>query len=193
MEEKFILVSLNEKKSRDIATVIANATARKILDHLSEKEKVSPLELSKKLQVPLSTITHALKLLEKEGLIIRADHAWSEKGRKVSLYSLAKKMILIVPKGYDWKESLKKMLPIFLIGAVVSLALKIFFSSQETSFAIESAAVITPTKEMSLPLTDTTFSSTIVSLPSEAWIYTLSITFIIVLIIFIYDLRRKRT
>ena len=192
MEEKFILVSLNEKKSKDIATVMSNATARKILDHLTEKEKVSPIELSKHLQVPLSTITHALKLLEKEGLIIRADHAWSEKGRKVSLYSLAKKMILIVPKGYDWKESLKKMLPIFLVGTVLSIALKFYSLSQQTTFAADSAVSTLETKEMSYTLIDNS-TTNVISLPQEIWIYTVAITFIIMLIIFIHDLWRKRT
>ncbi len=184
MEEKFILVSLNEKKSKDIAIVMSNETARKILDHLTEKEKVSPLELSKRLHVPLSTITHALKLLEKENFIIRADHAWSEKGRKVSLYSLAKKMILIVPKGYDWKESMKKILPVFLIGAALTIALKIYSPSTQTVQA--ESAMMDRSIETSLTTTNTFV------LPMDAWFYTLLLTGIIILILFSIDLWRKR-
>jgi DNA-binding transcriptional ArsR family regulator len=51
MEEKFVLVSLNDRKSKKIAEVISNETARKILDYLGEKDKVSPIELSKKMNL----------------------------------------------------------------------------------------------------------------------------------------------
>ncbi len=190
MEEKFILVSLNEKRSKDLAIVMSNETARKILDYLSEKEKVSPSELSKKLDLPLNTVTHALKLLEKESFIIRADYAWSEKGRKVSLYSLARKMILIVPKGYDWKESLKKMLPIALIGAALTVGIKMYTATTQTSLQSQS--------ERSMMDTTTVVSNSLQStnsfaLPQQAWIYTLGITLAVVLMMFIIDLWRKRT
>ena len=187
MEEKFILVSLHEKKSKDIATVMSNQTARKILDALSEKEKVSPKTLSQTLNIPLPTITHALRLLEKEGFIIRADHVWSEKGRKISLYSLAKKMILIVPKGYDWKESMKKILPFFFLGIGVSIALRLFSLSQEKSFSAQSLAA--DSTEMVL-LEESTQSS--IFLPQEAWVYTLIATFMILFVFFLIDLWRQK-
>ena len=193
MEEKFILVNLHEKKSKDIATVMSNETARKILDFLTDKENISPSELSKKLDIPINTITHALKLLEQEGFIIRADHAWSEKGKKVFLYSLTKKMILIVPKGYDWKESLKKILPLALIGAALSLALRIYSYTQKTATSAESMV-----SEKSLALeslvTDTTQEVTVnpFTLPEQAWLYTIALTIAFILILFIIDLRRKR-
>jgi len=163
---------------------MSNETARKILDYLADKEKVSPVELSKKLNIPINTITHALKLLEKESFILRADHAWSEKGRKVSLYSLARKMILIVPKGYDWKESLKKIIPIFLIGAAITIALKIHSSATQT---VTAETAMFDTTSQALRTTNS------FALPQQAWIYTLTITFVIVLILFIIDLWRKRT
>lgn len=188
MEEKFILLNLNEKKTKDIAIVMNNETARKILDYLTDKEKISPSELSKKLDIPLNTILHALKLLEKEGFITRVDHAWSEKGKKVFLYSLAKKMILIIPKGYDWKESLKKILPIVLVGTLISIGIKIYNLNQTTTIA-------TPVVEKSLALDLATREVTTTSqfvLPQQIWLYVLAITFGIVLIILITDLWRKR-
>ena len=186
MEEKFILVSLNENKSKDIAIAMSNKTARKILDYLSEKEKVSPTELSQKMHIPLTTVTHALELLEKEGFIVRADHAWSEKGRKVSLYSLAKKMILIVPKGYDWKEGLKKILPIFVIGIGITAALKIYSSFTERTVNIQEASLSSMDTVVAEQSTREAFH-----LPQEAWLYTLAITFSIIFIVFIYEVWRK--
>ena len=187
MEEKFILVKLNEQKSKDIATVMSNKTARKILELLTDKEKVSPSEISKKLNIPINTIMHALKLLEKESFIIRADHAWSEKGKKVFLYSLAKKMILIIPKDYDWKESLKKILPIALFGAAISLAIRIY-SSQQTTESVESSLVFDAfASETTKEATTTAWA-----LPGHAFLYPLTITLILIAIIFIYDLWRQK-
>ena len=48
--EKFVLVSLKEEKSKELAQVISNETSRKILDYLSEKD-ASESEIAKKLKI----------------------------------------------------------------------------------------------------------------------------------------------
>ena len=194
MEDKFVLVSLSDKKSKKIAEIISNETARKILDYLGEKNKVSPIELSKKLNVPISTITYNLKLLSEYGLIIKEDEVWSDKGRKVSLYSIAKKMILIVPKGFDWKDSLKKILPVFLLGTLATVVTWIY-----EKFYLVSRAVVTEdyailadeevTKEFLLESSNDAISLT---QNTNYWPYVLGVTLFITLIILIIELWRNR-
>ena len=132
MSDKYIMVSLDDKKSKDIANVLSNDTSRKLLDYLSDHDKVAPVDLSKKLNIPISTVTYNLKHLKESGLIETKDFAWSDKGKKVELYSLARKLILIAPKGYNWKESLKKILPIALVGVVGTALLKILSPLKKT-------------------------------------------------------------
>ena len=192
MEDKFVLVSLNDKKSKKIAEIISNETARKILDYLGEKNKVSPIELSKKLNVPISTITYNLKLLSEYGLIIKEDEVWSDKGRKVSLYSIAKKMILIVPKGFDWKDSLKKILPVFLLGTLATVGTWIY-----EKFYLVSRAVVTESdlllSEFASKNVDGS-ASEVISLTQNTnyWPYVLGVTLFITLIILIIELWRNR-
>ena len=194
MEDKFVLVLLSDKKSKKIAEIISNETARKILDYLGEKNKISPIELSKKLNVPISTITYNLKLLSEHGLIVKEDEVWSDKGRKVSLYSIAKKMILIVPKGFDWKNSLKKILPVFLLGTLATVGTWIY-----EKFYLVSRAVVTEdyailadeevTKEILLESTNDAISLT---QNTNYWPYVLGVTLFITLIILIIELWRNR-
>ena len=192
MEDKFVLVSLSDKKSKKIAEIISNETARKILDYLGEKNKVSPIGLSKKLNVPISTITYNLKLLSEHGLIVKEDEVWSDKGRKVSLYSIAKKMILIVPKGFDWKDSLKKILPVFLLGTFATVGTWIY-----EKFYLVSRAVVTESdlllSEFASKNVDGS-ASEVISLTQNTnyWPYVLGVTLFITLIILIIELWRNR-
>ena len=194
MEDKFVLVSLSDKKSKKIAEVISNETARKILDYLGDKNKVSPIELSKRLNVPISTITYNLKLLSEHGLIIKEEEVWSDKGRKVSLYSIAKKMILIVPKGFDWKDSLKKILPVFLLGTLATFGTWIYekFYLVSRAVVIEDSAILADevvTKEFLLESTNDAISLT---QNTNYWPYVLGVTLFITLIILIIELWRNR-
>ncbi len=194
MEDKFVLVSLNDRKSKKIAEVISNETARKILDYLGEKSKVSPVELSKKLNVPISTITYNLKLLYEQGLIIKEDEVWSDKGRKVSLYSIAKKMILIVPKGFDWKDSLKKILPVFLLGTLATIGTYVY---EKMNKAGVKAMDITMADQANSFVEDGVVeeyanSAIEISRNTEYWSYVLLGTLVIVLIIIIIELWRSK-
>ena len=196
MEDKFVLVSLNDKKSKKIAEVISNETARKILDYLGEKNKVSPIELSKKLNVPISTITYNLKLLSEQGLIIKEDEVWSDKGRKVSLYSIAQKMILIIPKGFDWKDSLKKILPVFLLGTLATLGTWVYETFFNVSRAIVTEDYAIPVVEDVLKsnqvLLESTNEAMTVSQSTHYWVYVLGATLLITLILFIIESWRMK-
>ena len=178
---KYVLVSLDDKKAKDIGSVLSNATAKEILSYLGEKEKVTPSEIAKALSLPLSTVMYNLQHLEKEDLVEKKDFAWSDKGKKVHFYAVAKKMIIIVPKGFNWQETLKKILPVALVGAVVSGALKWYPRTvpiEETSLA-----------KMSLAM-DTT--RTVADAAPQYWLFALLMTGIIIITIITIDLWRRK-
>jgi len=141
--EKFLLVSLNDKKAKKLAQVISNDSCRKILDYLAEKEG-SESELSKELNIPISTVHYNLQHLMKANLVIVDEFHYSEKGKEINHYKLANKYIIIAPKNTSSiAEKLRKILPIGIIGIVIVGALgfmnAMLTSSGSMSSSFESA------------------------------------------------------
>ena len=119
-EEKFILLSLEEKKSKELAQVISSDTSRKILDLLAKKE-YAETDIAKELNMPLSTVHYNTQLLLKNNLIEIKDFLWSEKGKKIQLYRLANKLIIIAPKGENnFIDKIKTIIPVALSGFIIS-------------------------------------------------------------------------
>ncbi|HLC63531.1 MAG TPA: helix-turn-helix domain-containing protein [Candidatus Nanoarchaeia archaeon] len=123
-DEKYILIDLEDDKSKKIAESIANKTARKILDYLSSKEEAGAEEIAKELGLPLSTIDYNLKNLKLAGLIETKRFQWSSRGKKIALYKVANKFIVIAPKGVSWKDEIKKILPFVGISAILAGAIE---------------------------------------------------------------------
>jgi DNA-binding transcriptional ArsR family regulator len=120
MNNNFLLISLDEKKSKKIAEAINNDTGRKILDQLSKKESTES-DLAKDLNIPISTIHYNLKQLMEANLVIVDEFHYSKKGKEINHYKLANKYIIIAPKQTDnrFMEALQKILPLTIITAVV--------------------------------------------------------------------------
>jgi len=127
MNNNFLLISLDEKKSKKIAEAINNDTGRKILDQLSKKE-CTESDLSKDLNIPISTIHYNIKQLMEANLVIVDEFHYSSKGKEVNHYKLANKYIIIAPKQTDnrFMEALQKILPLTIITAVVGGVLTAF-------------------------------------------------------------------
>ncbi len=83
-QDKFILINIEDSKSKDLAQVISSDTSRKILDLLSEKS-LSETEISRKLNIPLSTVHYNIQLLLKSNIIEIEDFFWSEKAKVAKL------------------------------------------------------------------------------------------------------------
>jgi DNA-binding transcriptional ArsR family regulator len=132
MNNNFLLISLEEKGAKKIAEAINNETSRKILDQLAKKESTES-ELSKELNIPISTIHYNLKQLTEARLVIVDEFHYSSKGKEVNHYKLANKYIIIAPKQSDnrFMEALQKIIPLGVITAVIGGVLTIFglFSS----------------------------------------------------------------
>ncbi|MEK6934738.1 MAG: helix-turn-helix domain-containing protein [Nanoarchaeota archaeon] len=126
MTNKFIMVSLEEKKAKKIAEVLSNDTARKILDYLADKNEATVSEISDDLEIAISTVDYNIKNLIDSGLVISKEFKWSSKGRQMDIYKLARKYIIISPGKYsEFKETLKRILPIGVIGIGVGIYIEL--------------------------------------------------------------------
>lgn len=137
MDDKFIIASLQDSKSKEIADILGNKTARKILDYLAEHDS-SETNISKELKLPISTVHYNVQKLLKNKIIEVKDFFWSEKGNKINLYRVARKLIVIAPKYARGYETLKSLIPAILIGvlfliSVISILYNINIPSTEIS------------------------------------------------------------
>ncbi len=128
MSEKFIMVSLKDEKAKKLAEVISNDTARKISDYLSDHEEATLNEISKDLNIPLSTVDYNIKNLLKSSLIESKEFKWSPKGRHIDIYKLANKHIIIsTKKSSEIQEILKQILPLGIIGLIIGSLIEFIY------------------------------------------------------------------
>ena len=154
-ESKFILMNMEDKRSKKIAEAISNPTCKKIIDYLTTNSEKSEDDIAKALGINLNTTEYNLKKLLEAGLVEKTKNFfWSKKGKKISLYKLANKHIVISPKSFKPSaEMLKSLLPVALISGFFALLLRTFFTTEkavdlsqvaeEQAFAATSAKVDT--------------------------------------------------
>ena len=135
----FLLVNLNEPRTKKLAETITSDTSRRILDHLTEKEDTEA-NIAQLLQLPISTVHYHLQKLKEAGLVLVEEFHYSKKGREVSHYKLANKYIIIAPKGVSGlREKLKTILPTVALAAGISVLINYIHTLQtQTVIAAES-------------------------------------------------------
>src|SRR3989344_7026415 len=146
-KEKFVLLSLQEDKAKELAQVISNESCRKILDYLAENNDATASELAGKLQVPISTVHYNLKNLVAGGLVSSDEYHYSQKGKEVNHYKLANKYIIIAQKStHGIKEKLRAILPVALLGlagaGMIQVYNTLFGRSQVYAMAAQEAAPV---------------------------------------------------
>jgi DNA-binding transcriptional ArsR family regulator len=130
MTEKFLMFSLNDEKSKKLGEVISNPSCKKIIDLLSEK-KLSEGDIAKELKIPMNTVEYNLKNLLEAGIVETAkDHFWSVKGKKIPIYKIANKIIIISPKK-TIVSKLKGIIPVVLISGVLTVLVAWYYKSKE--------------------------------------------------------------
>jgi len=97
MAKKYILFSLDEDKTGKLASVLSNKTCKQVLNLLTEEE-LSETDISKKLKIPLNTVGYSVKKLKSIGLIEEKTHYFSLRGKRIPVYQVSNKEILISPK-----------------------------------------------------------------------------------------------
>ena len=133
-KNNFLLVNLNETKTRKLAETITSDTSRKILNYLADNND-SEQNIAKSLNIPISTVHYHLQKLQEAGLVIVEEFHYSTKGREVNHYQLANKYIIIAPKNVSGlKEKLRGILPVGLIilgiTAIIKFTTKVATSSK---------------------------------------------------------------
>ena len=140
--ESFLLVSLDDDKSKHLAQVLSNDTARKILDIMSKEETMTETEIADALKIPLSTVHYNMSLLVKSDLVKDEHYKYSKKGKKIVHYSLSKKYVVITPKKSDNIISkLREFLPVVLILAAISYSIKLFMNPSTKTAGFKAEAL----------------------------------------------------
>lgn len=127
-DDKFIMIGIDDEGSKDIAEVLGNKTCKKIIDYLADTKEASEKDISSALNMPINTVEYNLNKLIKSGLVVKSKNFfWSIKGKKIDMYKLANKHIIISPKKRPNLETLKSIIPIlaiiFIIGLIAIFAL----------------------------------------------------------------------
>ncbi len=105
-EETLMLLSMKDSKA--VADALSNKTAQKILSYIAENKEATESELAEKLSTPLPTIHYNIEQLKKANLLKSKEFYWSKKGKKMRVFTLAKKYIIISPEKSS-KSALKKL------------------------------------------------------------------------------------
>lgn len=186
-EEKFILASLEEPESKELAQVIASNTARKILDLLS-KEDLSETDISNKLNIPLTTVHYNIQQLLNAKLIETKEFKWSDKGKKVHYYKISNKLIIIAPKSQNnFLEKIRTIIPVALIGLVATIFIHFF-----TKINSIGDSMLTKTQFSGVAEATTTTGNLVAQQPNYAlWFFSGLVTAIVLYLIIAYWKSRK--
>ncbi len=129
--DKVAVVPLGER-SGGINQVLANDTARRILNLISE-EPMSAMHIAYNLDLAINTAQYNLDRLTGVGLaeVVRVEK--SRRGRDMKIYGPTNKIIAIVPKGVERGSvmaALKGVLPLFLVALVFAAGVEVILGPQ---------------------------------------------------------------
>lgn len=121
-ENHFMLISLEDSKSKAISEVLGSKTCKKIIAYLSERKEASQKDLSDALDIPMNTMDYNIKKLVESGFIQKKkEFFWSKKGKKIAMYELSNKSIVISPKK-SASQKFKSIIPTFILTAAGTFA-----------------------------------------------------------------------
>ncbi len=121
-ENHFMLISLEDSKSKAISEVLGSKTCKKIIAYLSERKEASQKDLSDALDIPMNTLDYNIKKLVESGFIQKKkEFFWSKKGKKIAMYELSNKSIVISPKK-SASQKFKSIIPAFILTAAGTFA-----------------------------------------------------------------------
>jgi DNA-binding transcriptional ArsR family regulator len=144
-EKKYLLISMDDDRAKKLAEVLGNKTCKKIIDLLAEKD-ASEKEIATALKVPINTIEYNLKKLINAEIIEKSKtFFWSQKGKKIDIYKLSNKSIIISPKN-KVSSKIKSILPAILVTFVGAIAIKYYHTVETTrKLAQDNIAGASPT------------------------------------------------
>lgn len=117
--KKEILVSLGDSRLKEVAEVLGSKSCIKILDLLALRD-LTVSDISRELGMKLNTCDYNVKKLVRSGLIEKSGHWWSVKGKKMPVYQVVDRKIVISPK----RKIAKKFLWILSLTGAFSLFIR---------------------------------------------------------------------
>ena len=115
------MISMDDEKAKAMAGVLGNKTCKKIIDRLAEKE-ASEKDLADFLKLPMNTVEYNLKKLLEAGLIDKTKNFfWSKKGKKIDLYKLSNKSIIISPRSQATASKIKSLAIVTALSGFAAL------------------------------------------------------------------------
>ena len=140
-KNNYLLISLDDEKSKAVAEVLSSKTSKKIINYLAENVEASQKDLSDALKIPLNTIEYNIKKLLASGFIQkRKNFFWSKKGKKITMYEISNKSIIISHKK-KVSEKIKSIIPAFILTAVGTFAVWVF---EKIKYSAETLQRIVP-------------------------------------------------
>jgi DNA-binding transcriptional ArsR family regulator len=120
-----------------VAAALANEKCQRILDYLGRHEDATETQLSKALDIPLSTVHYNMKILSDAQLVLNNEYTYSPKGKEVTHYKVNKNPIVIVQEESSSLELLKAITPAAIIAGGIGIAYSLY---QKMHFAAQTAA-----------------------------------------------------
>jgi len=143
MNKKYLLLSLDDSRMKNIAEILGNKTSNKIIDFLSEVKEASEKDIADGLKSPLNTVGYNLKKMIQAGIVEETKNFfWSAKGKKIKMYKFANKSILISPKQKKISSEAKQILPIALLSGLAAVAVKFYIANRQTSGVEDASAAL---------------------------------------------------
>lgn len=167
MGEKYLMISLEDEKSKKLGEILGNATCKKIINFLAEKE-ASESEISSELRIPLNTVEYNIRKLVDSEIIEKASKFWSVKGRRIDTYRVANKFIVISPKK-NIASKLKEIFGMVVISGILALIIRAYSQANIRGpiNAVEKSIEL-PMLQSSANVADIAFSN-IMSVPAWIW------------------------
>jgi len=138
------LLALDDPDMQSTIKALSSKNGHKILSFLEDKEFATATIIAKNLEMPLSSVTHILKLMKAQDIVTDKEYHYSEKGNVVSHYSLSNKIIIIAPSKK--RESLLSSLQGFIPGllalaglGIVSYASKLWMTMKDAASIVRHA------------------------------------------------------
>jgi DNA-binding transcriptional ArsR family regulator len=167
MEKKYFFISLDDEKAKKLADILGNKTCKNIIDILTEKE-ASEKEIADKLRIPINTVEYNLKKLLAADLIEKSkNYFWSQKGKKIDMYKVSNKSIIISPKN-KITSGIRSILPVAVISGIAAIGLRYYFS-------LQSISNVPQTNDLALKASETAVSAApILTCSNNVWLWFLT-------------------
>ena len=201
MTSRFRVLDASTDEISEIAKVLGNKTAQKILAYV-EENAATESEIVNNLKISASTVHYNIKQLKKCKLLIEDAMHYSPKGKEVIHYKATNEHIIISPRNsFDLAERLQTFIPIILL-IVLAFSLVEFlpFGQFSESYAnvamsddsmeqIQAAPLMAEAKMMTAPIYEDNRSISQTGFILIGMLFGVLLTFIISISIYLYKKR----